>query len=335
MAPGYDTRIDRALGSPYVQEYTVGYGAQWFSNFVTRVDLVSRDWKDFYGYRVDQTTPQQSDPLGIRHDVGIVQNTNDITRKYRGAQFQTTWAPNRFNFGLNYTYSTLKGNDEQESATSGTVGNSPQTIYFSELTGFPQYQPTGYLLQDQRHRARAWVGYDVPMPRFLGAANISVLQTYDSGQPYSAFGAVDITPYRSTLLPATSKYVNPPLGPQYYYSKRGQFRLDDVVSTDLALTYRYPISRLEIWAKGDLLNAFGNDTITAVNTSLNTSATSANFLSFNPFTDTPKECPQGTAGAECKAMGANWQKGTSFGTVTSATGFQNSRTWRFAVGVRF
>ncbi len=333
--PGYDTRIDSRLGSPYVQEITLGYGTQWRPNFVTRVDLVSRDWRDFYGFRVDQTTPQQTDPIGIVHNVQIVQNTNDIHRKYRGVQFQTTWAPRPFNIGLNYTYSTLKGNDEQESPTSGTIGNAPQTIWYHELTGYPKYQPDGYLSQDERHRLRAWAAYEVPLPKFLGAVNVSVLQNYDSGQPYSAVQSIDLSPYASTLLPAGSKYVNPPLSQQYYFGARGQYRLDTIKSTDFALMYRYPISRVEIWAKADVLNVFNGHTVTTVSTTVNTSATSGSFLPFNPFTDTPKECPQGTTGADCKAMGANWQKGSAFGTPSSATAFQTPRTYRYAVGVRF
>lgn len=335
FVPGYDTRIDSRLSSPYVQEYTVGYGAQWFQNLVTRVDLISRDWKDFYAFRVDQTTPQQTDPLGIVHDVQIVQNTNDISRKYRGVQLQTNWRPRRFNVGLNYTYSTLKGNDEQESPTSGTVGNSPSAIYYAEFSNFAQNLPTGYLAQDERHRARAWVGYDVPMPSILGALNISVLQNFDSGLPYSAVQFIDLTGYEAQLLPANSKYVAPAEEPQYYFSKRGEFRMADVSSTNVSLNYRYPISRFEIFGEAQMLNVFNRQAITTVNTSVSTADTSGNFLPFNPFTDTPKECPQGTAGATCKAMGANWQKGVNFGKASTATSYQTPRTYRFSVGLRF
>src|SRR5439155_12466444 len=52
FVPGYDSRIDKTLKSPYVQEFTVGYGAQFLQNLVARVDLVSRDWKAFYAFRV-------------------------------------------------------------------------------------------------------------------------------------------------------------------------------------------------------------------------------------------------------------------------------------------
>jgi outer membrane receptor for ferrienterochelin and colicin len=339
--PGFTSRINGNLGSPYVSEYTVGYGAQWASNLVTRVDLISRDWKDFYAFRVDAGTPRENDFLGLQHDVSIVENSNDITRKYRGVQLQGNWRPSRFNVGLNYTYSTLKGNDEQESATSGTVGNTPGRIFYPELNNFAQNLPQGYLAGDERHRARLWVGYDVPMPHILGALNITALQNFDSGQPYSAVQLIDISSYADQLL-KNSTYVAPPTEPQYYFSKRGAYRLDDVSSTNLSVNYRYPISRLELFAEGQVLNVFNRQTIavpptggTAVNTTVNTADTSSNFLPFNPFTDTPKECPQGTPGADCKAMGANWQKSAAFGTAASSTSYQLPRTYRVSFGLRF
>ncbi|HSP13629.1 MAG TPA: TonB-dependent receptor [Thermoanaerobaculia bacterium] len=338
FVPGYSGKIDKALNSPYVQEYTIGYGAQWAQNVVTRIDLVSRDWKAFYGFRVDQSTPQSTDPLGIKHDVSILENTNDITRKYRGLQFQGNWRPGRFNVGVNYTYSTLKGNDEQESVTSGTIGNTPGALYYPELSNYSQFQPSGYLAQDERHRMRAWVGYDVPMPRVLGALNISLLQSYDSALPYSAVQNVDLTSYLGTLLPANSRYVGAPAARQYYFSKRGEFRVDNINSTNLSLNYRYPISRFELYGEAQMLNVFNADGVAlpgSIRTTVSTANTSSNFAPFNPFTDTPKECPQGTAGATCKAGGYNFQKAADFGKPTSSAAYQQPRLWRASFGVRF
>ena len=62
---------------------------------------------------------------------------------------------------------------------------------------------------------------------------------------------------------------------------------------------------------------------------------------FNPFTDTPKECPQNSTAAQCTAIGANWMKGPNFGLPLSDTtyNFQGSyqlpRTYLFSFGVRF
>ncbi|HEY0141237.1 MAG TPA: TonB-dependent receptor [Thermoanaerobaculia bacterium] len=344
--PGYDTRMSDELASPYVREITLGYGVQIANNALARIDLVSRDWKDFYGFRVDRAHYEQlTDPLGIRHDVAIVENTNDIERTYRAVQFQASWRPRRFNMGLNYTYSKLRGNDEQENATSGTVGNSPGSISYPELRDYERRLPVGYLTQDVPHRARAWVGYDVPMPELLGALNISVLQSFDSGAPYSAVANINMTPYLTQLL-GDAPYVSYSNLQQYYFSDRGEFRLDDISSTDLSLNYRYPVAgRFELFAQGELLNAFNRKTARVINTSVSTAATSTNFRAFNPFTDTPIECPQGAAASVCRDMGAHWQKGANFGNPTSATAstpinaftsaFQTARTYRVSLGLRF
>ena len=339
--PGYDARIASTLSSPYMSEITFGYGSQWVPNFVTRIDFISREWKDFYAQRVDASTPREADFLGLPHDIAIVENSDDIRREYRGIQLQANWRPRRFNVGLNYTYATLKGNDEQETATSGTVGNYPGSIYYPELSNHARYQPDGYLNGDVRHRARAWVGYDIPLPRLVGALNVSVLQNFDTGTPYSALQFVDVTPYHDQLL-GNATYTTPLEGVQYYFSDRGEFRLDDVASTDVALNYRYPIGRFEFFAQGELLNAFNRHTVVNPNITVNTAWTSTTFRPFNPFTDTPVECPQGAAAAVCRDMGAHWQKGANFGRPansagqgTFTAGYQRTRTYRFSAGFRF
>ena len=343
--PGYDSHISSALASPYVEELTFGYGTQWRSNLTTRVDLISRTWKDFYGFRIDSSTTRTTDPLGIEHDVASVENTNETTREYQGILLQAAWRPRRFNVGLNYTWSTLEGTDTQETATAGTAGNFPPSIYYPEVNDFERSSPEGWLVQDQRHRARAWVAYDVPLPRAFGALNLSVLQNFDSGTPYSAVAAIDMSPYLSNLLQNTN-YVDPPSGAAYFFSDRGAIRYDDVSSTNAALNYRYPIGRAELFFNGEILNAFHRQTVvvasTAVTTAFNTPTITVDgqrvavFRPFDPRSETPVECPQGTASRACYDMGAHWQKGSAFGTATNATSsFQTPRTWRASVGVRF
>jgi outer membrane receptor for ferrienterochelin and colicin len=346
--PGYSSRVNDTLASPYMREFTLGYGVQLGATAVARVDVVSRDWYDFYASRIDSSTPVETDFLGIPHDVAIVENTNEIERQYRGVQFQANWRPRRFNFGLNYTWATLEGNDEQESATSGTVGNNPGSIYYPELRNFDRYLPTGPIaLQDQRHRARIWAGYDIPLPSFLGALNASVLQRFDSGVPYSAVANISLASFRNTLLAGTD-YCCAPNSVQYYFSDRGEFRMDDVHATDLSLNYRLPIGPAEIFAQGELINAFNNDSVIAVNSTVTLGS------AFNPFT-TPHEslieCPQFLTNAQCNAQypGWNWRKGGtpaqqnangqlgSFGNApnSASTSYQTMRTYRFSVGVRF
>ncbi|HEX8618632.1 MAG TPA: hypothetical protein VF911_13695, partial [Thermoanaerobaculia bacterium] len=229
--------------------------------------------------------------------------------------------------------------------TSGTVGNSPGSISYPELRDYERRLPVGYLTSDQRHRARAWAGYDVPMPSVLGGLNISVLHSFESGTPYSAVQNINLTNFLPTLLNG-APYKTYSSGQQYYFSERGEYRLDDVNSTDVGLNYRLPISRFELFAQAEVLNVFNRQTVRVVNTTVATANTSTNFTPFNPFTTTQLiECPQGASGATCKAMGAHWQKGASFGQPTSATAstpgnaftsnYQTARTYRFSAGFRF
>jgi hypothetical protein len=131
---------------------------------------------------------------------------------------------------------------------------------------------------------------------------------------------------------------------QYYFSKRGEFRTPNISSTNLALNYRYPISRFELFANGEVLNVFNKHGAIVVGTTVLTRA------AFNPFTTTPIECKQGDTAAQCadplRYPGGlpNWQKSATFGQPTSATAstpestttnFQVARTYRFSVGARF
>ena len=105
-----------------------------------------------------------------------------------------------------------------------------------------------------------------------------------------------------------------------------------------ALILRIAFWKAHFFVHCDLLNAFNQHKIanpaeidTAVATSLDTSSLAV----FNPFTQTRIECPQGAPLAQCKAMGANYQKSATFGQPTTKAAYQLPRTYRFSVGVRF
>jgi outer membrane receptor for ferrienterochelin and colicin len=333
--PGYAAYFDGSLVSPSTRELTFGYGAQIGNTGYAKIDLVSRDWKDFYATSVTTATRRATTPLGIPVDLQLYRNSDNIERTYRGIQLQGRWNPGHFQTGANYTWSKLRGNDEGETAGSGPVANVDPALYYPEFINYSRYLPVGYLSGDQRHRFRGWVGYDIPMPEIVGRVNVSLLQNYDSGLPYSAVATVTTTGYTGAPSRAALGY-NQTVTGQYYFSDRGQYRTDNISSTNLALRYSRMLFRgVEFFAQGDLLNVFNRDGVIAVNTSVSASGASSNFAAFNPFTATPVECPQGTSGADCKAMGANWQKGVNFGKPTATGSFQTPRTHRFSVGVRF
>lgn len=310
--PGYSTYFDGTLSTPYVREYTVGYGTEFLYNGFARVDFVSRDWRDFYAFNIDRDTRHVTTPLGIPVDLALVRNTNDLERTYRGVHLQMRYAIRHFDAGVHYTWSKLRGNDDGETAT-GPSANIVPSLYYPEFMSYAQNNPIGYLRGDQRHRARAWVGYT------RGAFSASVLQTFDSGLAYSISGAINVAPYATN-----AGYASIPNG-RYFFSERGALRTDDVTSTNLALRWQQAVLGVQLFIQGDLLNVFNEDAIADPNrlgTGVSTSANSTSLQPFNPRTTTP-------------VLGVHYSLAANFGQALNNMAYQTPRTTRVSVGVRF
>jgi outer membrane receptor protein involved in Fe transport len=330
--PGYATYFDGSLASPSVREITTGYGAAIGRSGFARIDYVHRDWRDFYAANVTTATRKANTPL-IPVDLTLVRNSNNLKRQYRGVQMQVRWSPDRFELGTHYTWSKLRGNDDGESATSGAVANTDPTLFYPEYFNYSRVAPIGYLAGDQRHRLRAWAGYRLPLG--TGALETTLMQSYDSGLPYSIAGAINLTRYIGA--PSNLGYATVPNG-LYYFSGRGELRTESIRSTDLALRYSMRIAALEFFAQGDLLNAFNNAALfdpKLLGTTVSTAATSATFVPFDPAKETPVECPRGAAAGTCTTMRANYQLATNFGQALNNLAYQTPRTVRMSLGVRF
>ncbi|MDQ3279873.1 MAG: TonB-dependent receptor [Acidobacteriota bacterium] len=356
-AAGVSTVIREPLESPQVSEFTVGLGGQLGNNGFLRVDYQSRDWSNFYTSYTNKETGIVTDPLlGFQTEVGVVENSDEFERKYRAVLLQGSYRLfNRVNLGGNYTWSTLKGNIEGETSGSGPV-TAQGSRSFPELLGYANRFPIGYLAQDQRHKVRAWVSYDQPTP--FGAFNFSILQRFDSGTPYSAAtsnlrivrGGTGAN--KCDTCPVNPGYLNPPTTSTYYFSKRGEFRTDDLTATDVAINYNLPIGRVNLFAQGELLNAFNRQTLLTPITNVTIVRT------VNAFTGTYVECTPNANGtvktnAQCITEINNpnvgiWKKAQDFGTKGtlpttggsllpggSAGSYQLPRTYRFSVGIRF
>ena len=331
--PGYATYFDGSLASPSVRELTAGYGAEIGKTGFVRADYIHRDWRDFYAASVTTATRKANTPLGIPVDLSLVRNSNNLQRRYRGVLLQARWTPGRFDFGSHYTWSKLRGNDDGESGTTGAVANTDPSLFYPEYFNYSRVSPIGYLAGDQRHRLRAWAGYRLPLG--TGSLEATLLQSYDSGLPYSIAGAINLTRY--TGAPTNLGYASVPNG-LYYFSGRGELRTESIRSTDLALRYSVRLAAIEFFAQGDLLNAFNNAALfdpQRLGTTVSTAATSTAFLPFDPAKQTPVECPRGTAAAACTAMGANYQLATNFGQALNNLAYQTPRTVRMSLGVRF
>jgi outer membrane receptor protein involved in Fe transport len=352
--PGFSAVFPGSLTSPSVDEITLGYGAQIGSNAYAKVDFVARDWNDFYVQRIDLTTPQAVDPFGNASDVAFIENDDSgIERKYRGVQFQGQWRPGRFMLGATYTWSRLTGNDDGEGAATATSPNTSLEGFYPEYLNYEQRKPTGYLGQDVRHRARLWLGYELPTP--VGNFDAAVLQSLDTGSPYSAIQSIDAsgrnTPFPGS--PANPGYTLSQLGTThtYYFSRRGEFRTEDLYSTDISVGYSVRLYRsLELFVRGAMTNLFNNDAVIFPDTTVITrrsGGAATNLVAFNPLTDTPVECTQRDPAnsSRCAVSGANWMRGPLFGQANGVASYytgtppnaagQLPRTYSFTVGFRF
>lgn len=321
--PGVNVKFNGTLKSPYVDEIAIGVAGALGTRGNFRVDGIYRTWADFYGEVRDMTTGQVTDSLGRKFDLSLVQNENDpLERTYYGMQTSVNYRLfDSLNLGGNWTWSHLYGNVVGETSGSGPVRTG--LSFYPEYRDLQWQQPVGNLPEDIRHRVRIFGTWDTPLPKSLGALSLSLIQTYDSGTPYSDSGSVVIRPYVTN-----PGYITPPTSQTYYFSGRGANNWDDVYRTDLALNYSYFLGPVEIFVQPQMFNAFNNDAQISGNTTIETSINRpADYAAFNPFTTTP------TFGA--RKSGANWGYGPLYGQATAAGHYQAPRSYRVSFGVRF
>jgi hypothetical protein len=344
FVPGVNVRIQSPLKSPYAHEYALGTSRQVGPRGTVRVDGIFRTYHDFYSQRVDTTTGKVTDDLGNRYDLFLVENTNEVKRRYSGLTTQFNYrAASGLDLGGNYTLSRLWGNFDGETASAGPS--------VAQVEAFPEYKmsswnaPEGDLAADQRHRARLWATYLAPLSEGAGSLTFGLLQQIGSGVPYGALGQVNAAPFVTN-----PGYLAPqaPTGTvDYYFTARDAFRTETTYRTDLSVNYGYRIggrvTAPELFVHGEVLNIFnqfqlcgcgatasGNGGATDLSTIGQSVRTSRNapalYQPFNPFTTTP-------------VQGVNWDYNTTpnseFGSALSHLAYTMPRTFRFSVGLRF
>ncbi|MDQ5872972.1 MAG: hypothetical protein M3547_12305, partial [Acidobacteriota bacterium] len=248
-----------------------------------------------------------------------------------------------FLLGATYTWSRLTGNDDGEGSATATSPNTTLDGFYPEYLNYEQRKPTGYLGQDVRHRGRLWLGYELPTP--IGTFDAAVLQLVDTGLTYSAIQNIDASG-RNTAFPGSPTnpgYTLSQLGTNhtYYFSRRGEFRTDDVYSTDISIGYAVRVFRgLELFVRGAMTNIFNDDAVVNPDTTIITrrsNGAATNLVAFNPLTDTPVECTQRDAANanRCAVSGAHWLRGPLFGQPNGVSSYQVPRAYNFTVGFRF
>ena len=335
--PGVNTRIGDALASPSVRELTTGVTRQLGSRGLVRVDGIYRTWQDFYFSRRDTSTGTVQDPAGIARDLTEIGNSTDPERQYTAMNMQGAYRlGSRLSLNAVYTLSRTWGNFDGETAsngpiTAGTVSAGSATTGRTGWGMYPEYylaswnRPVGDLATDQRHRARFWGVWSVPVAQQFGSLSLSVLQQFNTGSPYFAAGPVNPDPY----LTNTFGYQTPPTQAAYFFTDRDEFRTDPVHRTDLAVNCAFRLRGLastELFFQTQVWNVFNQDAIADVNNIDITTRTrdggTSSLSAFNPFSTTPQQ-------------GMHWEPGPNFGTARNKNAYQLPRQIRFSAGVRF
>jgi hypothetical protein len=308
---------------------TLGFTRRLGNRGSVRVDGIYRKFHDFYMVRKDMSTGKVTNDVGQVFDLGIFQNEDDLLkREYKGANFQLTYRPlDALQFGTFYSIGEAKGNVEGETGASGPVSSS--------LRSYPEYfdvawsAPEGELFGSIRHKARAWLSYDLPVPSAIGRLSVGVLQQYRSGAKYGAAGTIDTRRYVTN-----PGYETPPASVTYYFTERDAFQLDALWQTDLSVNWgRRLMKDAEIFFRGTVLNVMGRDKLTnffdagcgtggCISTTVQTNRQVTSLARFNPFTETPVE-------------GTHWRYGPTFGQPLNRFAYQTPRTYQFSVGIRF
>lgn len=331
--PGVESILDvDGLKSPMVKEWTIGAATTIGTRGFARADVIFRNWDNFYTSFRDTVTGKVQDQYGTNYDLSIIRSDSEIyDREYTAVQTQFSYRVLQpLNLGGSYTWSRLVGNVTGEDSGSGPLvgvaGEYPE--YRQESWNYP----TGYLGGDMRHRAKVWATYALPSP--IGNFDFSLLETFESGTRTSVDGSVDTRPYVTN-----PGYLTPPASVSYFFGGRGNLKTDDTTRTDLSINYSLKLGVVELFIQPEVINVFNEQGVTSydeeVLTALDNPTGEVIWKPFNPFTETPIECPQGAPAADCKAMGAHYQRGENFGKPNSEGDYQTPRTYRVSVGLRF
>jgi outer membrane receptor for ferrienterochelin and colicin len=335
--PGITPQLRGSLRSPSVWEYAGGVSRHFGARAAVRADATYRNWYDFYISRTDLSTGRVADEFGRSYDLTLVENSNDLKRRYAALSVQGTYRVGaRVDVGGNYTLSRLWGNFDGENQNSGPTRSD--LFQYPEFKREEWWSPEGDLSADQRHRSHIWVNAGMP---WVDGLTLSLLQALESGVPYNANSGsgVNANPYVTN-----PGYLTPPAATAttFYYSERDAFRLDGMKRTDFSASYahRLPGGRgLEVFGQVQVINIFnqfqlcgcgqtvfqngGVVNASRIDQTVRTSVTHpALYRPFNPFTTQP-------------VRGANWDYGPLFGTALERRAYTSPRQFRLTFGVRF
>ncbi len=225
--------IPSDLKAPYQQEFVLGYSAP-----------VSRDVSVdvHYQYR-NLKNPFEDTPIDPNNYFGsfMAQSYPDARRLYRGITLDLTKRySNGWYANVNYTYSTLEGNWDDDYAN----GQFNTSSYMEDEPGWNHVDPNRYgkLGQDRPHIFKAMASYDI-----MGIT-VGGFFRFQSGTPWEARGATPSTNYGRYLEPAGSR------------------RLPSWTNFDLLAAYNFNLGGdMTLRLEGRVRNLFNTQAVLGVN----------------------------------------------------------------------
>ncbi len=319
--PGVTEQMRGGLRSPRADELTLGVNGSLGTKGSYRVEGVYRKYADFTAYRLDRSTGTARDPMGNVYDLSIMESVNAPLER-RHVALRTSFQANlstSFAVSGSWTWSRTWGNQSSEESGNGPAAQSG-------ILQYPEYHDLAWsnpVSEDVRHRVRLWATWDMSfIPASLGTFSLTPLFALDTGQPYGLAGEILIQPYVEN-----PGYVTPPRTVMYSFTPPDAYRTPTVTSLDLALNWSLKLGTVQLFVQPQVLNVTNRDAVVTadglyVETGVRTAAYFDDLQPFNPFTEKPVE-------------GVHYAKSPTFGRPTTIDAYQQPRTFKISLGLRF
>ncbi|HJV89924.1 MAG TPA: TonB-dependent receptor [Holophagaceae bacterium] len=292
----------------------------WGGRGYVKVNAIQKKWSNLIDYTQGNSgtapdpgliDPDQPSPVQPPVDIylRVYQNSDIPSREYKSLELEGAWAKESWSVSGNITWASLKGNFVGEGASNPGRGQGLE--FFTTQDGVAMYDrnvinPSGRLPGDSPLRVNLLASYSFETR--AGRTTFGLLAGYRSGDVYSHTRSI----HRTSLNPALSNQFGGWTN-QYLDNTRGDGRYPSYRSLDASAQQDFRVVKfggdrsLTIFLKLDVRNFFNHQSVLETNTA---------------YDDLPKGDP----------ITDPFVKGSNFGAPTK---YDNGRTFRFSLGVKF
>ncbi|HSM14823.1 MAG TPA: TonB-dependent receptor [Thermoanaerobaculia bacterium] len=311
--PNANIFFESGLSSPVAEEITASFGTRLGSRGYAKLTYVDRTTDNY----IDDFIQIQNgcteividgESFGCADNV-VYDNTDSVHRDYQSIQAQAQYrVTDDWTLAGNWTWQ-LENDGNYEGEGGQSIGTSPFGNR-PEVYPLNRSNPDGHLFNYQEHKVRLWSNYTWDFGS-AGNLGLGVLFRYDSPLTFSYI--------RASQSPTTEMRARNPGYQQLprfnlYFGDRGAGEFNDVYTFDLALTYNFPIWKVEPWIRFDVRNVLNDDTLVTYNTGI-----IAN-------TDGP---------VDEFGLPTTFTRGANFGKGTRNADYSVPREYFIAAGIRF